>query len=338
MAKKFTNKEILNAIRNDQTEEYKSLVPVVNSSEDYATIMATFADYPTAKNAFVNTLTNKIGKAMFFDKVFSNPYKMLHRGMLPFGKSIEQLFVEMAEQKGFNEHFSGADSMEGDLIRPLPPSVKLDYITENYQYKFKTSISDEQLRGAFQSENGLHQLITHTVDSLLSSVQYSEYVDMEKLINQRLMGDIVNGGFTAQCDGSAKEIVKQIRILAGKMSFPTEEYNLAEVRTWSKKEDLVFFTTPEIQAELDVEVLAHAFNVSHTDVNVRVIIMKDLPAVGGKEVLGLLADRDLIQCYDTINTTSTFYNGERLTTNYFAHKHGLMAGCKFAQAVAIVKQ
>ena len=65
--------------------------------------------------------------------------------------------------------------------------------------------------------------------------------------------------------------------------------------------------------------------------------MDELPAVATKEVYAILADKDLIQCYDTINTTSTFYNGEQMTTNYFAHKHGIMAGCQFAQAVAITK-
>ena len=56
-----------------------------------------------------------------------------------------------------------------------------------------------------------------------------------------------------------------------------------------------------------------------------------------KEVVALLADKDLLQAWDTINTTNTFYNADKLTTNYFAHKHGIMAGCKFANAIAFVK-
>ena len=45
----------------------------------------------------------------------------------------------------------------------------------------------------------------------------------------------------------------------------------------------------------------------------------------------------VLNLYQQVNTTNTFYNADKLTTNYFAHKHGIMAGCKFAQAIAFVK-
>lgn len=331
---KINNIDMLNSIREQQNLEYQSLIPKVSSQDDCLQVLATFESYPTTKNAFINTLTNRIGKSLFFDKVFNNPYKMLHKGMLPFGKSVEQLFVEMAEQKNFADHFTGSTTQEGDLIKAVPPSVKVDYISQNYQYKFKTSISDQQLRGAFQSEFGLSELIMHCVDSLMSAVQYSEYVDMKKLINTTLVANMKKETVSGLV---AKELTKKIRILADKMTFPSTVYNTAGVRQWSNKQDLVLFTTPEVKAELDVELLAQAFNVSKADIPVRVIVMDELPAVATKEVYAILADKDLIQCYDTINTTSSFYNGEQMTTNYFAHKHGIMAGCQFAQAVAITK-
>ena len=79
--------------------------------------------------------------------------------------------------------------------------------------------------------------------------------------------------------------------------------------------------------------------MSSADVQVRTIVIDDLGLTkeGGQEIVCLLADKDLIQAWDTINTTNTFYNADKLTTNYFAHKHGIMAGCKFAQAIAFVK-
>ena len=122
------------------------------------------------------------------------------------------------------------------------------------------------------------------------------------------------------------------------LTFPSTKYNLAGVNAWTQKEDLVLFTTPEQQAKLDVNVLAMAFNVSLADVNVRTIIIDDLGQTpGGQKVVALLADKDIIQAYDTINTTNTFYNPERLATNYFAHKHGIIAGCKFANALVFVE-
>ena len=135
------------------------------------------------------------------------------------------------------------------------------------------------------------------------------------------------------------ELCKQIRTWANKLQFPSDKYNLANVKTWSAKDELVLFITPEYQAEIDVQALAFAFNVSSADVQVRTIVVDTLglTKTGGQEIVCLLADKDLVQAWDTINTTNTFYNADRLTTNYFAHKHGIMSGCKFAQAIAFVK-
>jgi len=347
------NKDLLNVVRESSTQQYQDVIPQADGSNTMA-IFAMLESYPTAKNEFVNTLTNRIGRQLFFDKVFNNPLKMLHKGMLPYGKTIEQLFTEMAEEKGFDEHFNGSTTQEGDLIKVTPPSVKPDYITQNFEYKFKTSISDLQLAGAFENQYGLSELITRAVNSLLSSSQYAEFRDMKKILNnatpdatggstigkgliQQISADtelkakaIINLGETVE----AKKLSKLIRTYANKLTFPSTDYNLARVKAWSQKEDLVLFVTPEIQAELDVEVLAFAFNVSSADVNVRTIIVDELGQTDdGADVVAILGDKDIIQSYDTINTTTTFYNGERLTTNYFAHKHGIMSGCKFANAL-----
>ena len=357
MANKVTNKDMINSIRSTMSAESQNVIPLA-TDDNAIEVYATLENYPTAKNEFINTLTNRIGKQMFFDKLFNNPFKMLHKGMLPFGKSIEQLFVEMAEQKGFNEHFSGSTSTEADLIGLVKPSVKVDYITQNFEYKFKTSISDLQLKGAFTSEYGLSELITRAVNSLLSSSQYAEFIDMKKILTQPSEGSSggssIGKGLIQQIyadpikstamiplgsNYTSQDLAIKVREYSSILTFPSTKFNLAGVRAWSNKEDLVLFTTPEHQAKLDVNVLAMAFNVSLADVNVRTIIIDDLGTIGtgSNKVVAVLADKDCIQAYDTINTTNTFYNPERLATNYFAHKHGIIAGCKFAQAVVFTE-
>lgn len=358
MTVQLTNDVILNAIRSEASTEYQQNIPIATMSN--LQLLATALEtYPTAKNEFINTLTNRIGRQMFFDKVFNNPFKMLHKGLLPYGKTIEQMFVEMAEEKGFKDHFTGSTSNEGDLIGVVAPSVKVDYISQNFEYKFKTSISDLQLQGAFTNQFGLMNLITKAVNSLLSSSQYAEYRDMKKILTydtedlgtngstlelglvQQMYADAntkANSFYPVGSTVSASKIVKGVRTYANKLIFPTTKYNLAGVKAWTSKEDLVFFVTPEIQADIDVDVLANAFNVSSADIKYRTIVVDDLGQTeGGQDVLCILADKDIVQAYDTINTTTTFYNGEKLATNYFAHKHGIMAGCKFANAIIFVK-
>lgn len=357
-SKKLTNKDILNAIRAEQSLEYQNAIPVAMTL-DGQEVARILEDYPTHKNAFINSLTNKIGKEMFFSKLFNNPYKMLHKGLLPYGTSVEQLFMEMAERKGFNEHFSNSDTAEGDLLRPLQPNVDVCYIKQNFQYKFKTSIAQSQLRGAFNSPNGLSELLQQIVNSLSSSSNYTEFLDMKKILTNAVAGDGDNGdaigtGLVQQlyadeeckancmipmgAEVDAKGLCKEIRAKAGRLTFPSTKYNLAHVNNWTAKEDLVLFITPEMEAEIDVEVLAMAFNVGMADVKVRTLLIDDLGVTpAGQEVVAILADRDIIQCWDTINQTGTFDNVERMAINYFAHKHGIMAGCKYANALVMVK-
>lgn len=354
---KLTNAEILNAVKEEQSAEYKATVPTATGEND-AQIYATFEAYPTQKNAFIDTLTNRIGRQMFFDKVFNNPYKMLHRGELPYGKSIEQLFTEMAEEKGFDEHFTGSTSNEGDLIKVTKPSVKVDYITQNFEYKFKTSISDLQLKGAFTNQFGLMNLITSAVNSLLSSTEYAEFRDMKKILTNTTAddskGSTIGTGLIQKmyADSNTKkhaikplgtnwqvsDLAINIRSIANEFTFPSTKYNLAGVMNFSKKQDLILFVESMTQAKLDVNLLAMAFNISSADVNIRTILVDDLGTTpAGQKVVCVVADKDIIQAYDTVNTTNKFYNPERLATNYFAHKHGIMAGCSFAQAVVYVE-
>lgn len=348
------NQDILNAIRNENTQQYKDIIPMADGTNDLK-IYERLEAYPTAKNEFINTLTNKVGKTLFFNKTYKNPLKVLHKGMLPFGKTIEQLFVEMAERRGWGEHFTGSTSDEKDLLGMLPPSVKVDYISQNYEYTFKTSISDDLLKGAFYNQHGLSNLLTSTMDSLITSGNNTEYKDMKKILTNATAdssnGSTIGQGIIQQMYANAttkanaivplgtnvdgKVIAKNVRKWASKLTFMSNKYNLAGVENHTPKNSLVFYTTPDHEADIDVDALAFAFNIDKANVQVRTLIVDDLGTVGTTKnnVIGILADKDLIQAYDTINKTTNFYNPHKLGTNYFAHKHGIMASCPYAQAI-----
>ena len=388
MAKK-SNVEILNQIRENASMEYQERVPEALGTG--GNVSQVFTNYPTMKNEFLTALTNKMVKTLFYSKSFSNPLQALHKGMLPFGYSLEQLFVEMAESKGFWEHWDSGDDVK-DLIGTKKPSVKALYIENNFEYKYKVTISDMQLRKAFESQTGLSRLVEQCVASIYSGAYFDEFKDMKNVLKSHAEGKFLkytdttgkfeqavltntalpNGqgpsvfvlGTYATQEAKSKALSKAIRTLAGKMAFPSTDYNSAKVKQWSDRKDLIYITTPEEQAELDVEVLAHAFNVSQADVNVRTIIVDELPSsfavktsttstygdvikhdlIGSQlatktaKCRGILMDSDFLQCYDTLVESRTFENGERLATNYFFHKHGFMSTCYFGQIVYLVDE
>ena len=390
MNKLKTNAEILNTIRANASSEYQERVPEALGVG--GNVSNVFNQYPTMKNEFLTALTNKIARTLFYSKVFSNPLTALHKGMLPFGYSLEQIFVNMAESKGFWEHWEVSGDAVKDLVGMKKPDIKTLYIERNFAYKYKTTISEQQLRTAFNDQNGLSRLVEQVVSSVYSKAYFDEFNDMKRVLvahaKAMYLGyDTTTGKATEKAltntvlpsgkneaimvlgehesqEAKAKAISKAIRTIAGKMAFPSDNYNSAGVQQWSERNQLIYITTPEEQAELDVEVLANAFHMDKADVNVRVIVVDELPTLFNVEsakatkvdeygtVLscalsatrdnrtckcrGILMDSDFIQAYDTLIESRTFDNGEGLYTNYFFHKQGIMSTCYFGQIVFLV--
>ena len=110
---KMSNKQILDQIRATGSAEYQERVPEAMGVG--GNVSKVFTQYPTMKNEFINTLTNKVIKTYFYSKVFNNPLRLLHKGSLEYGYSLEQLFVDMADKKGFFENFDGGDEIK-DLV------------------------------------------------------------------------------------------------------------------------------------------------------------------------------------------------------------------------------
>ena len=434
--KKTDNKEMLNAIREQASAEYQDRVPTVDGREiQPRTVLAKLEQYPTIKNEFIQTLINKVVKTDFFSRVYANPLKELKKGTLPYGATIEELFVMSAEAKGF---FGGSSDFDAEshasmtmaddhasLLSTEKAKIKKLYVTLNFAHVFKTSISDSQLAHAFTSANGLSELVNQIVSSLTNGAEQKEYKDMIELIKavaqQKQLrtdgkgvivplsnavyntggGDIpLNPLFTKSTDvrnedakktiegviqtmfkydieGDAgvhtpeeegKNLSKAIRTLTGRMKFVSTKYNMAGVPTFSNPEDLIFMTTPEVVANMDVNVLASAFNVSMADIKTRIILVDELPKkwatgqkmqneVGDKvgyyykaphtdgsnllkdtvegDCLGILMDKNFIQAIDTVNEARQFENGRALMTNLFLHRQGMLANCYFSNCVAL---
>lgn len=372
---KMNNEQIIKAVSQELTSDISEQIEGKSSVE----LLAVFDDYPNVKNAFINTLTNKVAKSVIFSKIYSNPLKELKKGKVEYGESIEELFVQMAMAKNFGENWEDSTSPEADLIRKLKPKVSALYCTVNFDKKYKTTVMDKQLRKAFVNEYGLSNLVMQIVSSITSQAEYQEFLAtkgaMLNLVaeckNKSLdaehktesdvslpIGTVVKQTPYIRQVTSAKDLVQAIREEVGNMKFPSNKYNLAKELNWVNPQDLVLMTTPSVSADIDVNVLASAFNVSSTDVTTRTILVDEMPkgifkstsalvdkapydlSSGNsiscdttKNVKAILFDKDLLQIWDTYQATGTFYNAEGNYTNHFANREGIFAVCSFANMV-----
>ncbi|MPM93007.1 hypothetical protein SDC9_140143 [bioreactor metagenome] len=302
---------------------------------------------------------------------------MFKKGKLDYGDSIEELFVQMAMSKNFGEHWDdGASTPEADLIRKLTPKVTAMYISTNFDKKYKTTTTNKQLKKAFTSEGGLSRLIMQIVASLSSSAEDQEFEYTKKIFKnliancqnwsldidhktetpKDLKGTVVKQTPYVVSTPTPKDLIKEIRTIVADMKFPSTKYNLAKEKNWCNPEDLILLTTPDVSADIDVNVLAGAFNVSMTDVKTRTVIVNEMPDgifmknastelvdktpvdISTSDTLGksskkpkaILMDKDLIQIWDEEQGAGTFYNPQGKYTNHFADREGIFAVCTFA--------
>lgn len=336
------------------SQEYKDRVPVA-TQKNIGNIEEIISTYPSTKNEFISVLINQVAKQLFFSKAYENPYKLFNRGMLPFGKSIESIFVDIIKGKQ-RTHETNTTNLATDLLAREVPNVKVEYYSENFRHQYKTTITDEELKGAFRAENGLSSMTGRILQAPLTSIEY----DMQEMVLHALpelkggKATINKTAYTAMTEEEkAKILVKTIKSQVIKMGFLNNEHNGQGVMTFSKPQDLVVFLDPDMMANIDVELLAQAFNISKAEVPLHVLPVPKFtkrtvtPSEGDGETtvtysedtdcLAIICDKDAIQIYETLNSSESFRNPQGIYTNIFFNRWGIMSACNFANVCRIVK-
>lgn len=365
----MTNEQVLDYLKQGNYLDNDLLTRLQTVDKDGTTmwkdmrqIADMFADFPTHANEFIDTLVNRCVKTMFFNNRWKNKLAVLQKGTLTAGESIQQIFVDMSQRVGFTKNFKEhGGTPENNLIGKEVPKVHVDYIGVNEKYKYKVSVSLEQLQMAFLNENGLSSLANELIQANYEAAEWDNYMDMYKLLfskeeitDDSLGVEVGETGIVYQAlamknqkpdiivpvGPDVRDLIRNVRAYAGKLSFKTDQYNLSGVFRHTDKKKLVFLTDPDTVAEIDVNVLAQAFNVSSAEITVRTIEVHELPKGGGDgttefkgAIKGVLMDEDLVQFWYKLNTAEQFRNADTLTTNHFLHQWVVNGLCKFCNFV-----
>lgn len=337
------NIQILNAIRTTSSLEYQNRIPTATKT-NLETVIEGITTYPTTKNEFVSALTNLVGKTVFLNKLYNNPFKFFKKGTLEYGKTIESVFIDLVQAKSFNENF-GSSEVSSLIGTEKPNNVKVEYYSENYRNKYKISISDQQLKGALRSSNGLSELVQKMVMSPLNSAEFDEFLMVKQVLSNLTINETTITGYSAlDEEKQAKKLTKTIKTYINKFRFLSDSYNKQGVHTFSMPNELVILVTPETKANIDVELLSSAFNMDKADIESRLVLIDNFNTKSASGVttedtdtLAIICDENLIQFYETENSSESFRNADTLTTNTFYHRWGIMAGCGFVNAIKIKK-
>lgn len=320
------NSTILDRVWLENTWEYQQRVP--QASQQGVAAVAEFLFDPLNKmyyNQFVDSLINRIGMTRINSKMWANPWSTFKKGNLPFGSSVQDMGVKWLKAHTYEDDLDS-------LLEIKRPEIEPAYYTLNRRDQYTISVNYDELRNAFVDEYGLNRLINTITDVPISSDNYDEYQSMKALIAEY---ETRHGFYKEQItaitnEATAKDFLVKARAYAGKLKFPSVYYNIIDIPAFAEEQELVLLIDPTSLAYIDVDALSAAFNIDRADIKYRIELVDEWPIPGA---VALLTTEDFFQVYDVLYTTTSFYNPQNLTTNYYLTHWEILAFSPFVPAI-----
>lgn len=343
-----TGTDVVNAVIAN-TPILKANVPYAT----YATLQSTggaIMQYEPFMNAFVDTLVNRILFQEVHNDVYTNPLALLFKGAeIPFGTDVQDSIANPAVATPYDS------TALADILTPATPDVKTVYYRRNRQDKYKVTIYDEDLKGAFIGEGGFRRFSNMILNTLGSGDNIDEFRLMVGLLGKAADdGNIHTSTITGTTDEEkSTKLVKAARAKYMLFKFPSTAYNkyvdmakaagiadATPLTTWISEDRICIVIRADVAANTDVDVLAKAFNMNKADFLGRQVIVDSFGdgAVSSK-MLAVVMDKTAIRAHDNLlKMAPTGYNAATLSRTYYLHHWETMAFSPFADAWAFIEQ
>ena len=331
-----------NFIRANSTEAFVNVVPAATKDNIQTISNILFNDaYQPMLNEFVTNLINRIALTIVRNKSFNNPLAIFKKGSVPLGTDIQDIYENPAEA----EAYEYSNTAMAKLLTITDPDTHVAYYRRNRKDLYTKTITREGLQGAFVSWEKFEDYISAITTSLYSGNYISEFNYTKQLIdgaydNGKVIVETVNAVTDAS---SAKAFVKKARALYSKLKFPSSNYNAyskfsgakGTITTWTDENRIVLIVKSDVMAEVDVEVLAAAFNIDSAKLMGRIV---EVDSFENDEIQAVLCDEAWLQIYDNILRFDEFYNARVMAWNEYLHAWGTFAICPFANAVVLATE
>lgn len=346
--------DILNVIRQNASYEYQQNVPEVTKASDIPRVGEVIYGTPAFANQFINALVNRIAIVRMQSATFNNPYRVLKKGYIEFGETVEDIFVSIAKGVDFDPEKGKSREFKRTF-----PDVRSAFHTMNWRVMYPVTIQDEDLKQAFLSLEGVQNLIAKIVDAVYTGAEYDEFL----LFKYLMIKAISHGKMKPESIGDGtdlKESAVAFRGISNLLPFISSDYSEAGVKTNTPKDRQIIFMDAKFNAQFDVNVLASAFNMDKADFMGRLFLIDNWTSFDNErfdvirensdgieevtaEELALLAnvkavivDENWFQIYDNNNKFTEKYVASGMYWNYFYHTWKTVSSSPFANAVVFV--
>lgn len=351
-----TNAELLSYIIN-VTPDLTNEIDLPLQGESIAPIGKLIMSNERYKNAFINTI-NLIGLTVIDRNYWENPWEVFaNRGMLPFGQTVRELIVDIANVYDYNAYANEPEHFLENVV----PNV-YNYLHEiNYQKFYKTTTSDEQIAMAFNTEDGLFDLIEKIIGSLYEGYKYDKYIVDKYMLCRRIIdGTITSVKIDNYANLTPRQRVAKLKNTSNMMTFRNPNYNPAGVRVSTPFNKQITIINTDFEADLSTDVLATSFFRNEAEMKSRSALIDGFGNHDDarlKELLGsayipftkeelealtnipaVIIDDEFFQDYsyamdNNADTKMTdFYNPETLKRNHWLHTWKVLSTSPFKQA------
>ena len=137
--------DVLNAVRNQAGTNYQNYVPIATpGAENLAAIGAVIMDHVDLRNAFCDTLVNRVAFDVYKTESWNNPLAQYNKREIDYGHVVNEIFPGLMMPHAYN---IAEDGVEFAAIEKPDVRVAVHYL--NTKRYYKVSISEENLREAF---------------------------------------------------------------------------------------------------------------------------------------------------------------------------------------------
>ena len=329
-----TNAAIVNAVRNNASEQYRARIPETTDNNLTKTL-ALLQENSILWNEFIQVLVQRIGLTLFRTNAFENRLKPFKTGAMAYGGIAQEIGANLIKAKAY-------DPNDTNVFGADKPDVKVIYHTVNRRDRYDLRLNEDMLEEAFIQDGQLSAFI----NSLLALPQQSDEND-EYLIMRDILRKVHDGEGMATIrvpDMFATDITADDKRVAGERiaavlrehylqmkNFYNTCYNNAGMQVTS--DELVLLGTPRFFANFDVSVLAAAFNMDKANfIADRTVVIDDFN-IPGVDVA--LLDRDFYVCTDTKIKSASIYNPATLDLDYYYHHWGVYSASPMRNALLL---
>lgn len=347
--------QIPQAIKKGERMENGRIATQADSLQSLREIGDIMMNYQPLQNAFLSALVNRIGRVIITSRLYENPWRAFKKGILEYGETVEEIFVALTKPYQFNP-----EKAENEVFKRRIPDVKAAFHSMNYQKFYPTTVSNDQLRQAFLSWQGITDLISRIIEQVYTGANYDEFLVMKYMIAKAaLNGTIYPINIPSVTADNARSVTTTMVTQAKKLQYMSGKYNFAGVKTYTDPKFLYTILTADIESLFDVEVLALSFHMDKAELLGRQIgvdsfgdldeerlteIFADDPlttfvpfTAEEKEklssIVGLMVDENWFMIFDNFYNMTEIYNPEGLYWNYFYHVWKTFSISPFANAL-----